>query len=198
MSLRAYAVRRGVSAESVSKAVRTGRLVASVTVIAGAPKIADPDLADREWEANTQPRIDQPQPSQQRPAPRAKVARVADPDDGEDEDDDELPADVPPYKLSRARREAEAARREAALADLAEIDVAERREELVPADEARAFIFERFAVVKGKLLGVPSRVVQQLPHLAKEVEPVIDGLIREVLEELAADVETDGDAEEDP
>ena len=53
LSMRQYAKRRGVSAEAVSKAVRDGRLRLSLTEVAGVPKIADPDLADREWRDNT-------------------------------------------------------------------------------------------------------------------------------------------------
>lgn len=186
MSLTAYGRRRGVSVESVSKAIAEGRLSASVVRIDNQPKIADADLADREWEANTRPRIDQPR----RPRQQQRNS------DDEDLDDEGLPDDVPPYKVSRARREAEEARRSAALADLAEIEVDEKRDELVPVDEARSYIIDRFAVVKTKLLGLPTRVAQQLPHLAKEVEPVVDRYVREVLEELAAEPDGDGEGEE--
>jgi hypothetical protein len=49
MSLAAYANRRGVSAVAVLKAVTTGWLAESVVKDArGAPKIGDPELADRE------------------------------------------------------------------------------------------------------------------------------------------------------
>jgi len=184
-SLRAYARQRGVSPEAVSKAIMTGRLKASVVQVGGQPKIADVELANREWDANTQPRIDQQQPTQPRSPSRD--------DDGDDED---LPADIPPYKVSRARREAEAARREGALADLAEIEVAEKREELVPVDEARAYIIDRFAIVKTKILGVPTRVAQRFPNIAAEVEAVVDQYLREILEELAAEPDGDGEGEE--
>lgn len=175
-SLRAYAKRRGVSAEAVSKAITAGRLRDSVMMVDGAPKIGDVELADREWEANTRPRIDQPRPAL---APAEEPTEIA---------------GVPDYNKSRALREAAAARRENALADLAEIEVEEKRGELVSVDEARSYIIERFAVVKTKLLGVPTRVAQRLPNLASEVEPVVDQYIREVLEELAAEPD-DGDGE---
>src|SRR5689334_21046405 len=55
MSLRAYALRRGVSPEAVSRAIRSGRLRDSVVTVGRSPKIADPELADREWAANTDP-----------------------------------------------------------------------------------------------------------------------------------------------
>lgn len=180
LSLRAYARRRGLSPEAVSKAVADGRLRESVTRAGGAPKIADPDLADREWAANTRPRIDHPpapvadEPSPPTPRPRRQpTAHVV------VEDDPARPR-VPDYNESRARREA-------ALADMAEIEVAERRGDLVPVDEARAEVLERYTLVRTRLLGVPSRVAQRLPHLAAEVVPVLDELLREALEELAVD-----------
>jgi hypothetical protein len=178
LSLSAYAKRRGVSHVAVSKAIAAGRLTASVVRDdRGAPKIADPELADREWAANTRPRIDHPaadlggEPPDPRPrSPRASVP-AADPSSR---------GPVPDYNESRARRES-------ALADMAEIEVAERRGELVPVAEARADVVSRFTVVRTRLLGVPSRVAQRLPHLAGEVVPVLDELLREALEELAID-----------
>ena len=53
MGIRAYARRRGVTQTAVSLAVKSGRLKASVVRVNGAPKIADPDLADREWRDGT-------------------------------------------------------------------------------------------------------------------------------------------------
>jgi pyruvate/2-oxoglutarate dehydrogenase complex dihydrolipoamide acyltransferase (E2) component len=49
MSYRAYARHRGVSPEAVSKAVKTGRITA------GPDGKIDPEAADRQWEANTDP-----------------------------------------------------------------------------------------------------------------------------------------------
>lgn len=177
LSLAAYARRRGVSHVAVSKAIASGRLSASVIRDErGAPKIADPDLADREWSANTRPRVDR-QPADPRPHPAAPPAPAT-------EAPRQRPGPrVPDYNESRARREA-------ALADMAELEVAERRGSLVPVDEARAEVQQRYTLVRTRLLGVPARVVQRMPHLAAEVVPVLDELLREALEELAVD---DGD-----
>jgi hypothetical protein len=173
-----------VSVQAVSKAVAAGRLRASVEMVDGQPKIGDVELADTEWEANTQPRIDQP---------RAESAPRRSPPPSFD-DDGELPPDVPPYNLSRARREAAAARREAAEADMAEIDAAEKKGELVSVADARADVIDKFTIVKTKILGVPSRFAQQLPKLAAEGVPVIDELLREALEELSTE-QDDGEGE---
>lgn len=180
-SLREYARHRGVSAEAVRKAIASGRLRDSVVRVDGVPKIADVDLADREWAAGTRPRVDH------EPA-RAPAALEHGAPPG-------LEGRTPDYNDSRALREMHAARREAALADLAEIEVAEKRGELVSVDEARADVINKFTIVKTKILGVPTRIAQRLPSLAAEVVPVVEELLREALEELAA--EPDDGAEEE-
>lgn len=189
MSLRAYSRHRGVSGEAVSKAIAVGRLRESVVMVGGVPKIGDVAIADREWGENTRLRVDHPPARRSEPA-TSRGAELA----GEDEDQE--PQEIPSYDKSRALREVHAARREAALADLAEIEVAEKREELVPVDEARAYMIDKFTVVKTRILGVPSRVAQRLPNVAAEVVPVIESLLREVLEELAID-EDDGEEEDE-
>jgi hypothetical protein len=179
LSLRAYAERRNVSVQAVSKAVAAGRLRESVVQVDGQPKIADPEIADREWEANTRPRVDRPPAAEQ-----GAAATSAD--------------EVPDYFVSRARREAAAARREAAQADLSELEVAERKGELVSVAKARADVMDKFTIVKTRMLGVPSRLAQRLPHVAVEVVPIVEELVREALEELAADGgEADGGHELD-
>lgn len=194
LSLTAYARRRGVSAVAVSKAVASGRLSASVVRDErGAPKIGDVELADREWTANTRPRIDHPAEAappaaaERKPRPRSAAAPPAPPAPRA------ASGGVPDYHESRARREAAAARRESALADVAELDAEERKGELVSVDEARADVIEMFSIVRTKLLGIPSRVAQRLPHVATEVVPVVDDLLREALEELAEEAEEDGE-----
>lgn len=187
ITLTAYAQRRSVSVKAVSKAVASGRLSKSVVRDKhGMPKIGDVELADREWVENTRMSIGRP------PEPTHSPEQRTAPENAEsyEQDIDEWDADRE-YKAARARREIEAARREASLADMAEIEVGERRGELVPVDEARATVIDKFTVVKTRILGVPSRLAQRLPHVAAEVVPVIDALLREALEELAVD--GDGD-----
>lgn len=193
LSLTAYAKRRGVSAVAVSKAVAAGRLSASVVRDErGAPKIGDVDLADREWSANTRTRIDHPPPAPVRTPDAQRRRPQAAPEPSSALDPYRVGLDdVPDYNTSRAKREAAAARRESATADLTELDLAERRGELVGAGAARAEVIERFTIVKTRILGVPTRVAQRLPHVAVEVVPVLDELLREALEELADDGDAD-------
>lgn len=163
MSLRAYAKRRGVSPEAVSKAITARRLRKSVTMVGGQPKIADPALADREWSSHTQPRVDQA-----------------------------APRDPPEYLAHRTAREGASARLAAAQAELAEMHLRERKGELVDAEQARADVVNAFSLLKTKLLGIPTSVGQRLPELADQVVPVVDELIRDALLELSKRGVSDG------
>jgi len=91
------------------------------------------------------------------------------------------------FNVSRDLRAAAAARREAASADLAELELAARRGKLVDADQARADVLNRYSLVKTRLLAVPTALGQRLPDLAARVVPVVDELLRDALKELAAD-----------
>jgi hypothetical protein len=64
---------------------------------------------------------------------------------------------------SPARREAAAARCEVAKAEMVEIDLAQRRGEMTDVE-----VDARYALVRTRLLGVPLRAAQRLPHLAGE------------------------------
>lgn len=184
MTLTAYAARRGVSPKAVSKAVASGRLSVSVTRDEhGAPKIADPDLADQEWEANTRARVEYVAPQAGDPPEVAPDPARQPPRNGAPVVSPELAE----YYAHRSARESAAARREAVQAEIAELVLAERRGQMIPIETARRDVMERYSMVKTRLLGVPRLLAQQLPHLAAEVVPVVDALLREALEELATD-----------
>lgn len=194
ISLSAYAKRRGCSVESVSKAVRTGRLSASVVRDArNVPAIADPDLADKEWAANTRGAATATAAPPCEPAVMAGLeATVIEPAGNRSTPapstaPDQPPAGIPPLAVSLARKAHAAARAQEARADLAELDVAARRGQLVDANEARDKMIADYSLVKTRLLGVPSLVAQRLADIAGRVQPVVDAAIREALEELAAD-----------
>ncbi len=84
-----------------------------------------------------------------------------------------------------AQLQENAAREKHFRALLAELDYKKRAGELVPADEARAAVIEKFTAVKTKLLGIPARIKQRLPHIELADVQVIDELVRETLEDLA-------------
>jgi hypothetical protein len=166
MSLRTYAKRRGVSLAAVQRAIESGRLERSVVVVEGEPKIADPELADGEWAANTRPRADRD----------VKPANGVDAEPGDH---------AIGYPEARRRREIELWRQARVQREVDELELAKRKGELVSVAEARADVVEKFSVVKTKLLGLAVRVKQRLPHVVVEDVRVIDALVREALEALA-------------
>ena len=68
-SIRAYARHRGVSHEAVRKALAAGRITA------GPDGWIDPEVADREWEANTLPGAGQHKAPSPRPFALSRAAR---------------------------------------------------------------------------------------------------------------------------
>ncbi len=77
------------------------------------------------------------------------------------------------------------ARREKAMAALAELELLEREGKLCLAAEVSNGMAETFRRCRDHLLAIPTRAKQQLPHLAVSDLALLDALIREALEELA-------------
>ena len=164
ISPREYAKHRGCALSTVQEAVKTGRLAKSAKRVKGAWRI-DPALADKEWAASTH--------ADRAPLTGPTAPRAAPPlDDGEGEGD--------LNSLAEAR-----ARHEMAKAELAEIELAERRGDLVKARDVESRLAGVFANCKRKLLGVPPRARQQDPTLSEAQLGLVDSLIREALEDLA-------------
>lgn len=199
ISLRAYAKLRGVSAMSVSRAVSAGRLKASVVRDEhGQPKIADVALADREWEAATdyskapaavkQQAAERQRAKTDRPAAPVKPAAAAAPSPPAARP--RSPADDEPgAPLSLAE---ESAREKHWRARIAELEFKKRAEELVDAKAMKAQLSDSFTKVRTRLLGLPTRAKQQLPHLTIADIGTLDSLVREALEALTIELEADG------
>lgn len=163
MSQRAYAKRHGVSHVSVNRAIRSGRLSASVNADG---QIIDAELADREWAAATD-------------LTRANTATLA-------QHAARDPATATVELAAEGMSLADATRIEKVWkARAAELKFREAAKELVPASEVRQAITNAYATVRTRLLGVPSRAKQALPHLSASDVAVLEGLQREALEALA-------------
>lgn len=163
MSYRAYARHRGVSPEAVSKAVKTGRITTEPN-----GKI-DPERADQEWDANTDP---------SRNAPRAP--KIHDNDEAS-----RTPATgLPPYSQSRAIREAYEAR-------LSKLDFEVKSGKLINADEVRVVAFNASRMARDKMMGLPDRVSSILAGISDghEINKLLSAEIRLMCEELSKDAQ---------
>jgi hypothetical protein len=169
MSQRAYALRRGVSNVSVHRAIKAGRLKASLTEDG---KILDPDLADREWDANT----DSTKVSLAEKARKSTAAAVA-------------PVEPPPGEpvavLGASLSENNAAK-VYWQARQAELKFKREAGELVPASDVRMELESVFRACRTRLLGIPTRAVAELPELGTAGALKLENLIREALEGLAS------------
>lgn len=196
MSLSDYARRKGVTVVSVSKAVKSGRLRQSVTRDErGQPKIADVEVADREWEANTRRRIDRPAaepaaasrrgPARAAPAPAPAPAPSSAVQGAGRRRTQEADTDIPDYNAARARKEAAAAVKEAALAEMAKIELAELRGQVGRVADFKMRMVNAFTTCRTKLAALPSRARSRDPSLTLAQVALLESLLREALAELA-------------
>lgn len=70
-------------------------------------------------------------------------------------------------------------------ARLAELTYRQKSGELVEASEVARHLVDVFTACRTRLLGIPSRARQQLPHLSKADVATIEGMVREALEGLS-------------
>lgn len=174
MSLRAYAKRVGVSVEAVSQAIKAGRLTKSVTRESGKPKIADAELADREWAANT----DQSKPRNAitgDPKHRRAAGEPMKPMANDGVGDGKGPT----YQQSRAIREAYMAR-------LAKLEFDEKSGRTVSADAVRIAIFNTARKARDMLMAVPDRVAPLVVGQTDQHE--IHRILMDEVRRIAAEV----------
>ena len=162
--MRQYAKHRGVSPEAVSKAVKTGRL-STVTDEKGNRKI-DPVVADREWFSNRDESY-----IRNTPMTNEELAPPAAPEEPDK-------PKGPNYAQHRAIREAFAAR-------LAKLEYEEKTGRLVDGEEIRKLWVTVASIVRTKVLGIPSKIRQQIPETTGEQYVIIEKIVREALEDLA-------------
>lgn len=170
---------------SVYRKVRNGEL-RTVTGPDGVEMLEREGLEDR-WSKITRTRGDSPKPPREtkplRPA-AARKARAPVIDEPPDSvmtariNDDELPE----YNESRKRSEFERA-------NLLELERKQKEALLLPAEQVAKVWANSVSIAKTKLLAVPSRLRQRIPHLTLEEVAITEDLIREALEELAANDE---------
>lgn len=194
ISLRAYARHRGVSGEAVSRAVKGGRLRASVVRIDGVPKISDVAIADREWTGNTdltkapasvKERADgraasrPPAPPPAAPAPRQaaqKTSSAPTPPSGNEDDEGILPGTLTDATIIEKHWSAKKK----------ELEYLVAAGELVNAREVTQRLAEVFTTCRTKILAIPSKAKAEIPELTPTAIGRLDAIIREALDDLAA------------
>ena len=156
VSIREYARMRGVSHTAVANAVKGGRISAEPD------GSIDPEKANVQWEQNSRPRVD---------------------NGGDAVDVGPAKSGAPDYKVSRAIREAYAAR-------LAKLEFEEKSGKLVNLDEVKIATFNMARQARDRLLQIPRKVA---PAVIAEwtanadprgVEEIIEAAVRDALEGL--------------
>lgn len=211
ISARAYARHRGCSAPAVLKAIDRGRLRLSIVIDGdGKAKIADVALADREWAENTdlsrasgeikeranrhRPASESPVPPTPVPPPAAPAAPAAAAPQPEQQQTLKPANDAPGDKPAAPQLDPEArwnlndasAEEKKWKALKAELEYKEKLGELVSAKEVETGQAALFTLIRTKLLALPGKARAGAPHLTLADVAMLDGLTREVLEELAA------------
>lgn len=162
LSPQAYAAHRGVSRQSVMRALEEGRLGAAVRRVGRRWRI-QPDLADEAWDQST---------DHLRHPAQAAAARAS-----------EEPADDEPrLTLNEAR-----ILRETAAAEKLQLEVRMMRRELAEADLIERVIFDFARGVREQLLAVPYRISEELAAETSSagVEIILEREYSEVLEKLS-------------
>jgi hypothetical protein len=176
---------------SVYRKIRNGEL-AAVVGADGKEMLEREGLEDR-WKAITRCRTDSPptraerQHKAKQPAVIEEVAPVKRRQRKAlvvDEPPAAVPAswardeELPEYNDSRKRSEFERA-------NLLELERKQKEGLLLPAEQVQKVWANSVAIAKTKLLAVPSRLRQRIPHLSLEEIAIAEDLIRESLEEIA-------------
>lgn len=192
MSLAEYSRHRGVSRAAVTHAVRDGRI--STTTDHAGKRVIDSESADLQWGNNTahekrrntaadKPGIESigPAPAPPPPAAPAPVQIGFDPKALGLPDKPKMETDNGPeanYSSARAHKEQFLARQ-------AELDYRKAAGELVEVSTIQKEWTSIAALVRTKVLGLPSKARQRIPDLSHDQYLILEKLVREALEDLA-------------
>lgn len=169
---------RQCSRQNLEKLCRRGRLTFSVLSLS--PIRLDGETVVEDYLANVDPRqvgVVNHGPAKARlaaepPSPRAAGRPLTHRPLGG------ATAELPDYNVSRARTEFEKA-------NLLELDRKAKEGLLLPRDQVERVWGNAVTVARTRLLGVPTRTRQRIPHLTSEEVAILEELIREALEELS-------------
>jgi hypothetical protein len=153
------------SRNSLYRKINSGELEKVITP--DGPRLESEGLVER-WGRITRTAADSPKPPprpienrSQHPVPRPRQTE-----------------EIPDYNDSRARSEFEKA-------NLLELERKAKEGLLIPRDQVERAAANVATIVRTKLLAVPTRARQRIPHLTLEEVAILEELQREALEELA-------------
>lgn len=174
----------GVTSEAVYAAIRTNRL--SVVRTGDGRELVNSATMREEWERNTQKRIGRG------PKPPAGTIERTPLRPGEAEAKQHTPAPPPPpsdlartteivpdYNESRARTEH-------LKAELLELERKQKEQILVKSEDVEAKWVEIITLARTKILGIPTKAKQRIPDLDTDAISLLDDIVRETLEDIAA------------
>lgn len=181
----------GVTSEAVYAAIRTNRL--SVVRTGDGRELVNSATMREEWDRNTQKRIGRgPKPPAGTTERTPKRPGELTPQERRDQQADQEVAasatsanlartteDIPDYNESRARTEH-------LKAELLELERKEKERILVKAEEVEAKWVEIITMARTKILGIPTKAKQRIPDLDTDAISLLDDIVRETLEDLAA------------
>ena len=155
LTFKDFAKLKGVSGPAVTKAIKSGR-IAKAVVNHNGKRLINKDLGLELWEGNTIHNVTTQRKPEKKPDIIAEMST----------DEDVIYPDI---NTSRAKKEFLMAR-------LAEIEVAQKEEELVPAAQVKKDFFAVSRAIREAFLNMPNRLANQL---AGETDPAaIDKILR--------------------
>jgi hypothetical protein len=195
ISLSAYARHRACSLTAVRNAVKKGKLKEVLVHTASGVKITDVKYADQLWEQRTEHNTTPPairamleaREAQKREAPEDASDLVGPmPVPSAPRERRAVTGDAEPPAVNDAMTLSEASAIEKRWrAKLVQLEFRKKAGELIEAAEVKRKLADVITACRAKILGVPTRARQRLPHLTPEDVVTLDALVREALEELA-------------
>jgi len=183
LSIRAYARHRGVSHVAVKKAIDTGRItpLADGTI--------DPEAADAQWAQNTlQPRKAVAPEAASAPEAHAEALHSAPSPRQPPPARETADANVPPLSTGGTSLLQARTVNEVLKAKLKQVELAEKKEELVDRAKAVAHVFKLARIERDAWLNWPARVsgqmASQLGVDAHQMHITLEAAVREHLIEL--------------
>lgn len=180
----------GVTKEAVYAAIRTNRL--SVVRTGDGRELINSITMREEWQRNTQKRIGRgpkppagttertpKRPGELTPAQRREQQAESGEASAVDLNLARTTEDIPDYDVSRARTEH-------LKAELLELERKQKEQILVKAEEVEAKWVEIITMARTKILGIPTKAKQRIPDLDTDAIGLLDDIVRETLEDLAA------------